>query len=313
MDVRQWVIKTFTSAINSCSSEKDRSSMIAWLALTREIMSDQTHSKTQAFTKIYSLIDFQKTGAAIFNSISESAKNYKEADIPLSTKLAIPLTLAASTVMGGHSVSLAGFGGAVGLPVLLLLFIGISGVTAIIESLIGNNHAKNYLNVVAHMIAEDEILRRAKKELKEAMAAETAAPQKQPISKETEEARQQLIQMDPFDFERHIMSLFQDKGLLAWATKKSNDAGVDGFARHPEGLIVVQCKRHNENNPVGSPVIQQFKGVIEENEAWRGYIFTTSEFTRNAIESAGKNQKLILVDLNELLSWHLHGSKLLIN
>jgi predicted type IV restriction endonuclease len=70
----------------------------------------------------------------------------------------------------------------------------------------------------------------------------------------------------------------------------------------------VQCKRNAEDNLVGSPVIQQFKGVIEENNAWRGYIVTTSYFTKNAIDSASKSNKLKLIDITELLNWHLEKS-----
>ena len=90
-------------------------------------------------------------------------------------------------------------------------------------------------------------------------------------------------------------------------TKKSNDAGVDGFARHPDGLIIVQCKRHAPENLVGRPVVQQIKGVIEENEVWRGYIVTTSYFTGDAKESAIKNEKIFLADMNILVEWHLKG------
>jgi len=95
--------------------------------------------------------------------------------------------------------------------------------------------------------------------------------------------------------------------LTLQVTKKSNDAGVDGFARHSSGLIIVQCKRNAINNTVGRPIIQQFKGVIEENEAWRGYVVTTSSFTNEAIESAAKNDKIMLIGLSELLDWHLQG------
>ena len=48
------------------------------------------------------------------------------------------------------------------------------------------------------------------------------------------------------------MSFFQAAGLMAWVTKKTGDGGVDGFARHSEGLIIVQCKRYTDK-PVGGP------------------------------------------------------------
>lgn len=114
--------------------------------------------------------------------------------------------------------------------------------------------------------------------------------------------------MSPVDFECHVMAFFQDMGLLAWVTKQSNDAGVDGFARHASGLIVVQCKRNALDNSVGRPVVQQFKGVVEENKAWRGYVVTTSYFTSGAVESAALNEQIVLVDMTELVAWHLSSS-----
>jgi restriction endonuclease Mrr len=111
--------------------------------------------------------------------------------------------------------------------------------------------------------------------------------------------------MDPFQFERHTMSFFDAAGLEAWATRKSNDFGVDGFAIHPDGLMITQCKRNSTDNKVGRPTIQQFKGVIEEQKARRGYIVTTSTFTEESIESAVVSDKLILVDMDSLVRWHV--------
>jgi len=90
----------------------------------------------------------------------------------------------------------------------------------------------------------------------------------------------------------------------AWATRKSNDFGVDGFAIHTEGLMIVQCKRNATENKVGRPTIQQFKGVIEEQSALRGYVVTTSTFTEEAMESAQLSDKLILIDMDSLVGWH---------
>ena len=120
--------------------------------------------------------------------------------------------------------------------------------------------------------------------------------------------------MDPFDFERHVMSFFQEAGFKSSVTKASNDFGIDGWAVHEEGLIIVQCKRNSDKNKVGRPTIQQFKGVLEEqgktNNIYKGYIVTTSSFSKDAIESASLNSNLILIDLEELSRWHILGFNL---
>jgi restriction endonuclease Mrr len=58
---------------------------------------------------------------------------------------------------------------------------------------------------------------------------------------------------------------------------------------------------------VGRPVVQQFKGVIEEQKAYRGYILTTSRFTDEAKSSAQQNDRIRLIDWEELMVWHEKG------
>lgn len=58
------------------------------------------------------------------------------------------------------------------------------------------------------------------------------------------------------------------------------------------------------DNKVGRPTVQQFKGVIEEQNAQRGYIVTTSTFTEEARLSAQLSNKLVLVDIDDLVKWH---------
>jgi restriction system protein len=70
--------------------------------------------------------------------------------------------------------------------------------------------------------------------------------------------------------------------------------------------MIVQCKRNATENKVSRPVIQQFKGVVEEQKAFRRYVVTTSGFTVEAVESAGLSDKIVLVDMDSLV--HLYRS-----
>lgn len=302
--VHSWLVDVFIKAISNFSNTQERLDLLAWLALAREKLADESLSHWDKFTQLYTLIDFKQSMRSVFSAVGSAVEHYKNADLPWAVKITIPVTLAAATVVGGQSVGIAGFGSAIGLPVLLLIFIGVAGITSILQAFLDSDGADSYIGVILSLIAQDEVLRRVNKDLKSAMAAEPVAPKKQALSKEAEALKRELLAMNPYDFERHVMAFFQDKGMLAWVTKQSNDAGVDGFARHADGLIVVQCKHNAENNPVGRPTVQQFKGVVEENAAYLGYIVTTSSFTQGAIDSAAKNAKLKLIDLAELLTWH---------
>lgn len=300
-----WIVSIFVKIIQSISTEQDRLDILSWLALVREILENKSFSTLDKIKKIKEISHAGETVKIVMRSVATSLNNYKNADIPWSVKIAIPITLGAAAVVGGPGVGVAAFGGAIGMPFLVLVFLGTAGITSIFESFFTSKASQSYIGVVMALIVKDEMYRRANKQMQEAMMSEPLEPKMANVPKDVEKLKQYLWNMDNYAFEQHVMSFFQDKGMLSWVTKKSNDAGVDGFAKHENGLIVVQCKRYSEHNLVGRPAIQQFKGVIEENNAWRGYVVTTSNFTQDAKDSALKNEKLILVGMDQLVEWHL--------
>jgi hypothetical protein len=246
----------------------------------------------------------QTAFVAIAKSVSEAVSNYRHSDLPLSLKIALPATLAAIPLVGGQAAGIAAFGGALGVPVLLLIFLGTAGITSIIEAVVTSPEARPHIAEIIDIIVQDERLRRASAEMKAAMKEQPMDPTRFATPPEEMALRTMLLNMDPFQFERHTMSFFDAAGLEAWATRKSNDFGVDGFAVHPDGMIIVQCKRNALDNKIGRPTIQQFKGVIEEQAAFRGYIVTTAVFTEEAKESAKLSDRIELVDMDALVRWH---------
>ena len=81
-------------------------------------------------------MDTGRTIKAVLAGVMDSVKNYRNADLPWAVKLAVPVTLLAVPFAGGHGVGLAAFGGAVGMPALLLIFLGSAGITSIIEAFV---------------------------------------------------------------------------------------------------------------------------------------------------------------------------------
>jgi restriction system protein len=177
-------------------------------------------------------------------------------------------------------------------------------ITSIIEAVVTSPEAQTHIAEIIDVIIKDERLRRTSAEMKAAMKEEPMDPTRFAMPVEELALRQHLLSMDPFNFERHSMSFFQRAGLEAWATRKSNDFGVDGFAIHSDGLMIVQCKRNSTENKVGRPIIQQFKGVAEEQNAHRGYVITTSAFTEDAITSAALSDRIVLIAMDDLVRWH---------
>lgn len=301
--VKEWVVARFAAAIKHTTRVEDRVLAIRWLSESRAVIASDL-GPAEKFKKLNSLMSSRTAIIAIAKSVSEAVANYRHSDLPLSMKIALPATLAAIPLVGGQAAGVAAFGGALGVPVLLLIFLGTAGITSIIEAVVTSPEARPHIDEIIDVIVQDERLRRASAQMKAAMQEQPADPTRFATPPDEVALRTHLLNMDPFQFERHTMSFFDAAGLEAWATRKSNDFGVDGFAVHSDGLIIVQCKRNAPSNKIGRPTIQQFKGVIEEHSAHRGYIVTTTTFTDEAVESASLSEKIVLIDIGALVQWH---------
>lgn len=301
--IRKWLVGGFASAIKHTTRAEDRVLAVQWLSESRAIVASDLRP-VEKFKELNTLISSRTAIVAIAKSVSEAVSNYRKSDLPLSMKIALPATLAAIPLVGGHAAGIAAFGGALGVPVLLLIFLGTAGITSIIEAVITNPEVRPHVAEIIEVIIQDERLRRTSARMKAAMKEQPMDPTRFAVPVEELALRKHLLGMDPFQFERHTMSFFEAAGLEAWATRKSNDFGADGFAVHPDGLMVIQCKRHSADNKVGRPTVQQFKGVIEEQGAFRGYIVTTAAFTEEATESARLSDRIELVDMDALVRWH---------
>lgn len=302
--IKRWLVGLFASAINHSTRPEDRVLAIRWLGQSRDVVASDARS-IEKLKQLNALINSRTAITAIARSVSEAASNYRKSNLPLSMKIALPATLAAIPLVGVQGAGIAAFGGALGVPVLLLVFLGATGITSIIEAVVTSPEARTHIAEIIDVIIEDERLRRASAQMKSAMREQPADPTRFAVPEEEMPLRQHLLNMDPFNFERHCMSFFLSAGLEAWVTQKSNDFGVDGFAVHADGLIIVQCKRNSTANKVGRPTIQQFKGVAEEQNAYRGYVITTSRFSEDAVESAALTNKIVLVPMDDLVHWHV--------
>lgn len=300
---RQGAVASLVGAVRQISSERDRDEVLRWLMSAREILSSGK-STTQIATSLYKTVDTRRVATLIGNTFATTACNYHAARIPLAIKVALPVAIAGAAILGPKAVGIAGFGSAIGMPVVVLLFLGSAGVTSVIEAFTRDRGIRDPLTKLLLTFVDFESARRARKELLEAIRADAMVPRRADISPDDADLLQTLLKMDPVDFERHVMSFFEAEGYPTGLTPRSNDFGVDGYVMHPDGVVIVQCKRYAIDNPVGRPAIQQFKGVIEEQGALRGFVVTTSRFTNEALESASKSPRLILIDGEKLLDWH---------
>jgi SNF2 family DNA or RNA helicase len=93
-----------------------------------------------------------------------------------------------------------------------------------------------------------------------------------------------LLELADKEFEAIVAELFTKLGYDVRKTPRSNDGGVDIYAKGAFGAgfehIMIQCKRYNLQNPVGRPVAQQMLGILTHDQTLtKAIIATTSRFT----------------------------------
>lgn len=301
--LRTWLVVVFVGAINALPGAEGRSEAISWLCRSAEILS-APGSGLEKVRDLNQLLGSGKGVAFVADLVRKSIADYRSSSLPFPVKVALPVTLMALPLLGGQGLGMAALGGALGGPALLLVFLGTAGISSILESVAATCGPVGYSRAVDELVSRDPVLSGTSAPLREAMRAEPRRAVRYDLPRDEDQLRRALQGMDPFDFECHVMSFFEGSGMEAWVTRKSNDMGVDGFACHPKGLIVVQCKRNAAGNMVGRPVVQQMKGVVVEHNALCGYLVTTSRFSDKARYSAEMSSHLVLVDMPELVRWH---------
>lgn len=107
--------------------------------------------------------------------------------------------------------------------------------------------------------------------------------------------------LDGYMFEELILLLFKEMGFLVEKTALSGDGGIDIIAYQQEpifkGKYLIQCK--NWRNRVGQPEVRDLYGVVMSENANKGMLITTSDFSNQAIEFA-ENKNIELIGYNEL-------------
>lgn len=113
--------------------------------------------------------------------------------------------------------------------------------------------------------------------------------------------RQILLDIPSRDFELLTAYLYNQKGYKIRITPRTRDGGYDVLAikdnqREYEKLHI-ECKRYTEK--VGVQIIRGILGTLNVENATKGVIITTSDFTKTAYDEAKKSCRLELININE--------------
>ncbi|WP_327640789.1 restriction endonuclease [Kribbella sp. NBC_00482] len=119
----------------------------------------------------------------------------------------------------------------------------------------------------------------------------------------TLDARPDLMEMSPTNFEHLVREIFVAQGAEGWTTEQSNDDGVDAVIakRTPlmGGLSIVQAKRWSK--VVGISHVRELAGAMEEKRAGWGILVTTSWFTSKCWDKAREHGRMELIDGDRLV------------
>jgi hypothetical protein len=107
-----------------------------------------------------------------------------------------------------------------------------------------------------------------------------------------------IMNINPYEFEELLSELWEEMGYETYRTAKSNDKGVDVVAEG-DNRIAIQAKRHRGN--IGSPKVREMVGSIEIKNADEGILVTTSDFTKEAEQTAEEIENVRLIDGDELV------------
>lgn len=112
----------------------------------------------------------------------------------------------------------------------------------------------------------------------------------------TLDTRQNLMDLNPFQFEGLVSNLFSKMGLETKQTRSTKDGGVDAVAFDTRpvlgGKIVIQAKRYK--NTVGVAAVRDLYGTMINEGASKGILVSTSSYGIDAYEfSKGKPIELI--------------------
>lgn len=114
-----------------------------------------------------------------------------------------------------------------------------------------------------------------------------------------------LQSLDPIDFENLVKALLIKMGFSATTTKTTGDGGIDIIAINEQPIVggkyVIQCKRYTTGNNVGEPAIRELFGIMHAENANKGILITTSDFSKQAITFA-QDKAIELINVNALLN-----------
>jgi HJR/Mrr/RecB family endonuclease len=96
----------------------------------------------------------------------------------------------------------------------------------------------------------------------------------------------EIMNLSPRKFEELVAELLVRENMQVHLTRPTKDGGVDIFAETTthfgKHLYLVECKHYAKRNKIGVSIVRALYGILEDQNATKGIIVTTSDFTKGA-------------------------------
>jgi len=117
------------------------------------------------------------------------------------------------------------------------------------------------------------------------------------------EFKQQIQKMEPIQFEHFVADIWSEQGWNTRVTRKQQDRGIDIVATKDAPVSekhLIQVKRYGPDNPVGSPEVQQYASLRQQEQAVDAVIIVTSGRFSEQAERVARDLNVKLVDGSDL-------------
>ncbi|MGL5692739.1 MAG: restriction endonuclease, partial [Peptostreptococcaceae bacterium] len=113
-----------------------------------------------------------------------------------------------------------------------------------------------------------------------------------------------LSEVDPYELEDLVCTLFRNMGYEVKNPKKSHDGGIDCELYNSDpilgGKVIGQVKRYKKN--IDIPKLREFESVLRNSDAMKGIFISTSNFSLQCKVFA-QNNNITLINGDELVGY----------
>lgn len=113
-----------------------------------------------------------------------------------------------------------------------------------------------------------------------------------------------LLEVNPYELESLVCTLFRNMGYEVEETKMSHDGGIDCRLYNNDpilgGKVIGQVKRYKNN--IDIPKIREFESVLRNSDAMKGIFISTSDFSSGCRKFSDENN-ITLINGDELVKY----------